>query len=365
MTQQSTMRVWVVPRLMQGFRLSQTMAEPLLTFANAEHRHMISVPTLPRPWKKVKGPGIVGLNLDIYSGCVLGLVGPNGAGKTTLMRMMAGILPLQAGTVSARFSSTEAKHVDDLRQWVGHMPEQVRWQGAQTVREALEAIGDMRNTPSKRIEGLLDLVGLNLRKDEQLDNLSQGMRQRLSIAAALLGSPKVLLLDEPFNGLDPVAAEAFTQLVKRLASKGVAVVISSHMVAQLDQLIDRIALLHRGQLLDEGNLEEVERRLNLSNRYRIQGKGAIDIASLLSDIEHEHLDFEGDENEWSFVFRGQAEAVLHSLMASATVTSWSPVAPNLVELLCAATGMEVEDISLEVGSSAMLPMRVSEVEEDE
>ena len=148
MTQQSTMRVWVVPRLMQGFRLSRTMAEPLLTFANAEHRHMISVPTLPRPWKKVKGPGIVGLNLDIYSGCVLGLVGPNGAGKTTLMRMMAGILPLQAGTVSARFSSTEAKHVDDLRQWVGHMPEQVRWQGAQTVREALEAIGDMRNTPS-------------------------------------------------------------------------------------------------------------------------------------------------------------------------------------------------------------------------
>ena len=259
---------------MQGFRLSRTMAEPLLTFANAEHRHMISVPTLARPWKKVKGPGIVGLNLDIYSGCVLGLVGPNGAGKTTLMRMMAGILPLQAGTVTARFSSTEAKHVDDLRQWVGHMPEQVRWQG-------------------------------------------------------------------------------------------VAVVISSHMVAQLDQLIDRIALLHRGQLLDEGNLEEVERRLNLSNRYRIQGKGAIDIASILSDIEHEHLDFEGDENEWSFVFRGQAEAVLHSLMASATVTSWSPVAPNLVELLCAATGMEVEDISLEVGSSAMLPMRVPEVEEDE
>ncbi|MDA8529804.1 ABC transporter ATP-binding protein [Candidatus Poseidonia alphae] len=341
------------------------MAEPLLTFANAEHRHMISAPTLARPWKKVKGPGIVGLNLNVYAGCVLGLVGPNGAGKTTLLRMMAGILPLQGGTVTACFSSTEPEHVDDLRQWVGHMPEQVRWQGGQTVREALEAIGDMRNTPSKRIDGLLDLVGLSLRKDERLDNLSQGMRQRLSIAAALLGSPKVLLLDEPFNGLDPVAAEAFTQLVKRLASKGVGVVISSHMVAQLDQLIDRIALLHRGQLLDEGNLEEVEGRLDLSNRYRIKGKGIVDLASSLSDIDHEPLGFEMNNDEWNFIFRGQEKAVLNALMNSATVTSWSPMAPNLVELLCAATGMEVEDISLEVGSSAMLPMRTSEVSEDE
>ena len=365
MIQQSTMRVWVVPRLMRGFPLRRTMAEPLLTFANAEHRHMISSATLPRPWKKVKGPGIVGLNLNVYDGCVLGLVGPNGAGKTTLLRMMAGILPLQGGTVTARFSSSEPEHVGDLRQWVGHMPEQVRWQGGQTVREGLEAIGDMRNTPSKRIDGLLDLVGLNQRKDERLDNLSQGMRQRLSIAAALLGSPKVLLLDEPFNGLDPVAAEAFTQLVKRLASKGVAVVISSHMVAQLDQLIDRIALLHRGQLLDEGTLEEVEGRLDLSNRYRIKGKGPVDIAASLSEIDHESLGFEHDNDEWTFIFRGQAEAVLNALMEFATVTSWSPVPPNLVELLCAATGMEVEDISLEVGSSAMLPMRISEVSEDE
>ena len=341
------------------------MAEPLLMFANAEHRHMVSAPNLPRPWNKVKGPGIVGLNLNVYAGCVLGLVGPNGAGKTTLLRMMAGILPLQGGTVTSRFSSSEPERVDDLRQWVGHMPEQVRWQGAQTVREALEAIGDMRNTPSKRIDGLLDLVGLGLRKDERLDNLSQGMRQRLSIATALLGSPKVLLLDEPFNGLDPVAAEAFTQLVKRLASKGVAVVISSHMVAQLDQLIDRIALLHRGQLLDEGKLEEVEGRLDLSNRYRIKGKGIVDIASSLSEIDHEPLGFESDNDEWTFIFRGQAQAVLNALMNCTTVTSWSPVAPNLVELLCAATGMEVEDISLEVGSSAMLPMRTSEVVEDE
>ena len=96
-----------------------------------------------------------------------------------------------------------------------------------------QQLGDMRGTSPKNIERLLALVGLRTRRDEPLDNLSQGMRQRLSIAAALLGSPKVLLLDEPFNGLDPVAAEAFAALVRTLASKGVSVVISSHMVAQL------------------------------------------------------------------------------------------------------------------------------------
>lgn len=365
MNKQAMMRVWVVPRLMQGFPLRLTMAEPLLSFRNAEHRHQISSPTFTRPWNRTLGPGVVGLNLDLYAGSVLGLVGPNGAGKTTLLRMMAGILPLQEGEVTARFSSTELKPVGDLRQWVGHMPEQVRWQGNQSVREALEAIGDMRNTPNKRIEGLLDLVGLRNRKDERLDNLSQGMRQRLSIATALLGSPKVLLLDEPFNGLDPVAAEAFTRLVKRLASKGVAVVISSHMVAHLDQLIDRIALLHRGQLLDEGTLNEVESRLNLSDRYQIKGQGDIEVDSLLSDIEHEFLNFDQKEDSWSYVFRGAPKAVLETLMNACQVTSWSPIAPNLVELLCATTGMEPEDISLEVGSSAMLPMRTERGGEDE
>ncbi|HJM55413.1 MAG TPA: ABC transporter ATP-binding protein [Poseidonia sp.] len=341
------------------------MAEPLLSFRNAEHRHKISSPTFTRPWNRKLGPGVVGLNLDLYAGSVLGLVGPNGAGKTTLLRMMAGILPLQEGEVTARFSSTNHESVDDLRQWVGHMPEQVRWQGNHSVRQALEAIGDMRNTPSKRIDGLLDLVGLKNRKDEHLDNLSQGMRQRLSIAAALIGSPKVLLLDEPFNGLDPVAAEAFTHLVKRLANKGVAIVISSHMVAQLDQLIDRIALLHRGQLLDEGGLEEVEARLGLSNRYLIKGQGSVDVQSLLNEIEHESLHFEQEEHSWSYVFRGAPKEVLEVLISSSKVTSWSPVAPNLVELLCAATGMEAEDISLEVGSSALIPMRTGGGGEDE
>ena len=352
------------PRLMRGFPVGLAMAEPVLSLQSVQHRHAIAAPRLFKPWAKRAGPGIVGLSLNLYEGAVLGLIGPNGAGKTTLLRMMAGVLPVQKGSIEARFEGQDRAPISDLRRWVGHMPEQVRWQGRSTVHDALNQLGEMRGTSKTNIERLLALVGLRSRRDDALDNLSQGMRQRLSIAAALLGSPKVLLLDEPFNGLDPVAAEAFAALVRTLADKGVSVVISSHNVAQLEGLIDRIGLLHRGQLLDEGPLEDVERRLGLEGRYTITGEGAVDVAGFAPDDDV--LEHQQDDSGWSLTVKGDPHSVLSAAMeAQAKITSWAPVRPNLVEWLCAATGMSVDDISLEVASSAMLPMRSSEVSEDE
>ena len=351
---------------MRGFPLTLNMAEPVLEFRQAQHRHRVPQPRWFKPWANRLGPGIVNLDLTLHRGAVLGLVGPNGAGKTTLLRMMAGILPLQEGSVVSHITSGDNGTEIDLRKWVGHMPEQVRWQGRITVQEALAELGAMRGTDIKRIQGLLALVGLKQRAEEPLDNLSQGMRQRLSIAAAMLGSPKVLLLDEPYNGLDPVAAEAFTQLIKRLANKGVSIVISSHMVGQLTNLIDRIALIHRGQLLDEGRLSDVETRLNLDSRHSISGEGDVDFTSILDGVKIQTMREEVEDQRWNLIFRGNPTEVLQSFMkAKVTVTSWSPVAPNLVEWLCAATGMDVEDITLEVGSSAMLPLRRMGGAEDE
>lgn len=342
------------------------MADPLLTFRQVQHRHRVPAPKPWKPWAKRLGAGIVGLNLDLYSGSVLGLVGPNGAGKTTLLRMMAGVLPIQEGTVIGHAGSTQEVDVEDLRTWAGHMPEQVRWQGRVTVRQVLEQLSEMRGAGSHQLDGLLNLVGLARRSEEQLDNLSQGMRQRLSIAVALLGSPKVLLLDEPFNGLDPVASEAFAALVRRLAAKGVCVVISSHMVTQLEGLIDRIALLHRGQLLDEGPLADVEQRLGLDGRYVVHGAGSINPDEVLSKVDTNLLEHDEQDGTWSITIRGEEDAVLDACReASLNIVSWSPARPNLVEWLCAATGMSLDDISLEVTSAAFLPMRGVEVSEDE
>ena len=114
------------------------------------------------------------------------------------------------------------------------------------------------------VDNLVQTVGLSSKADQMLDNLSQGMRQRLSLACALIGNPKLLVMDEPLNGLDPLAQRAFSNLLKNLAKKGVAVVISSHQVADLEALVDEIALLHQGQLLIEGSLTKV--RKNLARR---------------------------------------------------------------------------------------------------
>lgn len=358
--------VRLAPRLMRGIRLLLFMAEPLLRFQEVQHRHAVSAPRFWKPWATRPGAGIVGLSLNLYAGSVLGLVGPNGAGKTTLLRVMAGVLPIQSGSIHGQHTGEKDGEHIDLRTLVGHMPEQVRWQGKMTVMEALERLNEMRNGQHHQLNGLLNLVGLGTRSDEPLDNLSQGMRQRLSIAAALLGSPKVLLLDEPFNGLDPVAAEAFASLVRRLAEKGVSIVISSHMVAQLDGLIDRIALLHRGQLLDEGPLDEVEQRLGLAGRYVIQGRGPVDPSTLLEASDTACLDVQVRGSNWKIVVRGDEKALLNTcLTTSVDITAWGPARPNLVEWLCAATGMSLEDISLEVSTSAMLPLQSLEVSEDE
>ena len=341
------------------------MARVVLALDKVQHRHQLPAPRWFKPWAKRSGPGIVKLSLDLHEGSILGLVGPNGAGKTTLLRLMAGILPFQQGAVSGRFRGETLHPVEDLRPWVGHMPEQVRWQGHQSVVQALTELADMRNVPIKRVLSLVKLVGLSDRSEEVLNNLSQGMRQRLSIAAALLGSPKVLLLDEPFNGLDPVAARAFTDLVKTLASKGVSVVISSHMVGHLNGLIDRVALLHQGQLLDEGPLGEVERRLGLAGRYRAAGTGSLS-EDLLEHPDIEVLEHHAEGQSWELTFRGPASTLMVNLMEAAVhVERWGPVEPDLVEWLCAATGMDVDDISLNVQAPSMVPLTGVEVSEDE
>ena len=138
------------------------------------------------------------------------------------------------------------------------------------------------------------------------------------------------------------------------------------MVNQLEGLIDRIALLHRGQLLDEGPLADVERRLGLEGRYVIQGRGDMVPQKVLAGLNTELLQHEEDADAWSITVRGEQDAVLDACRKAALdIVSWSPARPNLVEWLCAATGMTLEDVSLEVTSAAFLPMRGAEVSEDE
>ncbi|HIF46103.1 MAG TPA: ABC transporter ATP-binding protein [Candidatus Poseidoniales archaeon] len=270
------------------------LMEPVLSLSDVSFRHSITDSNSWKPWATRDGPGIHSIDLEIYSGKILGIIGPNGAGKTTLLRVISGLFKHE-GKIS--------KLSPQRRKIIGHMPEQVRWEGGSSVEETLRMFGLMHGV--KEVDSILKTVGLTGKKDTPLDNLSQGMRQRLSLAVALLGQPKILVMDEPLNGLDPLAQRALSNLLGQLAKKGVAVIISSHQVAELANLVDRIALLHHGQLLAEGPLEAVKKSLGL------KGEKA-----------------------------------------------------DLVELICAATGLDPDEISLDLAEDSMLPFKRLEVEEE-
>ncbi|MEC8735549.1 MAG: ABC transporter ATP-binding protein [Candidatus Thermoplasmatota archaeon] len=226
--------------------------ETLLSLSDVSWRHKVRDFSTWKPWAKRDGAGIYSIDLEIKSGTIIGLIGPNGAGKSTLMRTICGLYDCEGFN----------KSCEERRTQIGYMPEQVRWEGRVSVKHALESIAMMRNDEID-IDALLQTVGLSSKSEQILDNLSQGMRQRLSLACALIGNPKMLVMDEPLNGLDPLAQRAFCNLLKNLAAKGVAIIISSHQVADLESLVDRVALLHNGQLLIEGTLKQVRKNLEL------------------------------------------------------------------------------------------------------
>ena len=260
--------------------------ETLLSLSDVSWRHKVRDFSTWKPWAKRDGAGIYSIDLEIKSGTIIGLIGPNGAGKSTLMRAICGLYDCEGFD----------KSCEERRTQIGYMPEQVRWEGRTSVRHALESIAMMRDDEVD-IENIIQTVGLSSKSEEILDNLSQGMRQRLSLACALIGNPKMLVMDEPLNGLDPLAQRAFSNLLKNLAKKGVAIVVSSHQVTDLESLVDNVALLHRGQLLIHGTLEEVRNNLSL------------------------------EEDS------------------------------GIVEMICAVTGIDPEDITLELSDDGILPLK--------
>lgn len=342
------------------------MAEAALELIGVTFRHKISAPKFFNPWNKRQGPGVFSLNLTLPKGEILGLVGPNGAGKTTLLRVLAGVIPLDSGTI--RFNGDDLNQSPEaidylLRCNVGHMPEQVRWNGSESVLETVKSFAEMRegDVDSKK---LLDLVGLSSKLNDGLDTLSQGMRQRLSLAISLMSSPKILLLDEPFNGLDPVAAKSVEKMVKQLAENGVSIIISSHHVSGMNGFVDRLALIHKGQIVAEGQISEIERDLGLNDRVEIGGKGELPEFEKLLDKNSKLISSNYTDNNWkAIIFQPDSKLMSRILDNEHTIDFWQPKAPDIVEMLCNATGLEIEEIGMDINQVTMLPLKIRGEEE--
>ncbi|TME12304.1 MAG: ATP-binding cassette domain-containing protein [Chloroflexi bacterium] len=196
-----------------------------------------------------------GLDLSVPSGVVYGFLGPNGAGKTTTMRLLTGLLHPDAGSIELLgqpFRRGDRRRLFEVGALVESPSFYPYLSGRQNLR-ALAAAG--ASVSAGRIDELLELVGLRERAKDKVSGYSLGMKQRLGIAGALLSDPKLLLLDEPANGLDPAGIVAMRETLRRLAAAGKTVFVSSHLLAEVQVLADVIGIIAAGRLVREGSLE--------------------------------------------------------------------------------------------------------------
>lgn len=216
---------------------------------------------------------VAGVDLSIEQGEIFGLVGPNGAGKSTTLKILATLLQPSAGTAEiAGWSVT--RNPDQVRRVLGFMPDVFGVYDDMKVWEYLDFFGRCYGlsaaTRRRTIGDLLELVDLADKRDDYVQTLSRGMEQRLCLAHALVHDPQVLLLDEPASGLDPRARVELRELLRELRVLGKTILISSHILPELEELCTSVAIVDRGQVLAQGKVSDIERRLRFGAVLRIR-----------------------------------------------------------------------------------------------
>lgn len=231
---------------------------------------------------------VASVSLSVSPGAIHGLLGPNGAGKTTTLKMLLGLVRPSAG----RFEILgRPAHEPGARAALGFLPEQPYFPTHLTAAEALTLYGRLGGSSKSAIAEatgpLLEKVGLEGREDTLLSRFSRGMLQRLGLAQALLGDPRVVVLDEPASGLDPVGQRDVRNLMLDLRADGVSVLLSSHQLSEVEAVCDEVSILDRGRVAARGHIDEL---LNVAGQtaVRTSGEGSLpaEVAAVVTDVSH-------------------------------------------------------------------------------
>ncbi|MDD3369082.1 MAG: ATP-binding cassette domain-containing protein [Lachnospiraceae bacterium] len=199
------------------------------------------------------------LHLKVPDGCIYGFLGPNGAGKTTTLKLILGLLKSSDGKIQLFGQNVTAANRLSLLKHTGSLIENPSYYGHLTGAENLEIIARLKGVSVKEIPDILQTVRLYEQKDKKVNHYSLGMKQRLSIAMALLGNPQLLILDEPTNGLDPAGIQEMRELIKSLpATRNMTVLISSHLLTEIEQIADYCGIINHGEMIFQGALADLE-----------------------------------------------------------------------------------------------------------
>jgi Cu-processing system ATP-binding protein len=226
------------------------------------------------------------VSFSLPEGETVALVGHNGAGKTTLMKLMLGLIRPTGGSIAVLGDDPAAGQFEARRR-LGYLPENVSFNAALTGSETLAFYARLKREPGKSVAPLLDRVGLTHAANRRVGTYSKGMRQRLGLAQALLGDPRVLLLDEPTTGLDPALRQSFYEIVEELRGRGATVLLSSHALTELEERAGRVVIMNRGVKVADGTLDELRRIARLPTRIRLKvtDAGFANVPNWLGPVE--------------------------------------------------------------------------------
>lgn len=201
------------------------------------------------------------LDLSVPEGSVYGFLGPNGAGKSTTMKMILGLVRPTAGTITVFGNKAGDRNRLSILEKVGSLIESPSYYGHLTGKENLRIVSTLKGVPDKDIDRVLHVVRLENQKEKRVSQYSLGMKQRLGLACALLGNPKLLILDEPTNGLDPAGIQEMRELICSLPQQyGMTVMVSSHLLSEIGQMATNIGIISRGELVFQGSLPALRKR---------------------------------------------------------------------------------------------------------
>ena len=209
------------------------------------------------------------LDLQVPEGAIYGFLGPNGAGKSTTLKMILGLVRPTAGSISVFGKEVNGHNRLDMLRQVGSLIESPSYYGHLTGEENLKVVQTLRGVPEKDVYEVLEIVRLEGQRNKKVAHYSLGMKQRLGLAAALLGFPRLLILDEPTNGLDPAGIQEMRELICSLPARfGMTVLVSSHLLSEIDQMADHVGIIREGELVFQDTLETLHRhsRHNLALR---------------------------------------------------------------------------------------------------
>lgn len=291
------------------------------------------------------------INFDINSGEIFGFLGPNGAGKTTTIKMITGLLKIDEGEIFINGKNVKTNFEEALSS-VGGIIENPEMYGYLSGRDNLEIYGRMHGAVSKeRINEIINLVKLDNRIDDKVKKYSLGMRQRLGLAQALLHNPKLLILDEPTNGLDPVGIKELRDTLRELAEKeGLAVLVSSHLLSEMELMCDRFGIIDSGKIIDMKTIQDIKNQENSAkNIYEIEvdnGGKAFTALEKASKDENFKVEATVDKNMVRVNLTKEHVAVVNRILVKADV---------LVYTICPVENtLEDEFMKITTGSKSQI-----------